>query len=49
MKSKIQKVADKIITKMGRKKYESISQTPKLKIKRNNANIFRQLAYNKLD
>ena len=49
MKSKIQKITDKIVTKMGLKKYESMSDTPKLEIKRHNASIFKQLAYNKLD
>ena len=49
MKSQLKKISQKIATKIGIQKYEKVVDTPKLKVKKQNASILKQLSYDKLE
>ena len=49
MKFQLKKISQKIATKIGIQKYEKVVDTPKLKVKKANANLLKQLSYEKLE
>ena len=49
MKIQLKKISQKIATKIGIQKYEKVVDTPKLKVKKPNASLLKQLSYDKLE